>query len=131
MMLRLARSRLGSYLVGWIFAQLSFILPVKRLRDTRTLLAFYHPRPAYLIHILIVPKKAIAGISDLTAEENGLMVEILQCAQSLVEEFGLEQVGCQLVLNGGAFQDVPQLHFHLVSDQHAVIEQPDRIADRD
>lgn len=131
MMLRLARSRLGCFLVGWLFAHMSFALPVKRLRETDTLLAFYHPRPFYPFHILIVPKKAIPALQNLIPEDGGLLIEILQCAQSLVEEFGLERSGCRLVINGGGYQQVPQLHFHLIFEGDAAIARSGRIADRD
>ena len=43
--LSLARSTLGGLIIGWMFAHLSFAIPVKRLRETDTLLAFYHPVP--------------------------------------------------------------------------------------
>ena len=35
---------------------------------------------------------------------------------SLVAELQLEKRGYRLIANGGAYQDVPHLHFHLVSD---------------
>ena len=31
---------------------MSFAIPVKRLRETETLLAFYHPKPAYPFHVI-------------------------------------------------------------------------------
>jgi diadenosine tetraphosphate (Ap4A) HIT family hydrolase len=36
--------------------------------------------------------------------------------QSLVGDFALEACGYRLVTNGGRYQDVPQLHFHLISE---------------
>jgi diadenosine tetraphosphate (Ap4A) HIT family hydrolase len=29
----------------------------------------------------------------------------------------LEQTGYRLIANGGAFQDVPHLHFHLIAEE--------------
>ena len=55
--LRPARSRPGRKLVGWMFTDMSFAIPVKRLRETEMLLAFYHPKPSYPLHVLLVPKQ--------------------------------------------------------------------------
>ena len=94
---------------------MSFALPVRRLRETGKLLAFYHPRPNYPVHILLVPKKAITSLSDLAPEDRGLLDDLIECVQSLVAELGLEEPGYRLIVNGGKYQDAPQLHFHLVS----------------
>lgn len=114
--LSLARSPITRFLIGWIFAHMSFVIPVHRLRETDTLLAFYHPKPSYRFHVLIVPKKGLASLKDLTPADSAFMVDLFQTVNSLVAEFGLEDNGYRLICNGGAYQDVPQLHFHLISD---------------
>ena len=96
---------------------MSFAIPVKRLHETDTLLAFYHPRPSYAVHILLVPKKAIANLMDLKPTDQALLTDIFCTTQKLVEELGLAETGYRLLVNGGEYQDVPQLHFHLVSGE--------------
>ena len=98
---------------------MSFVIPVHRLRETDTLLAFEHPKPSYPVHILIVPKKAIASLLHITAADTPFMTDVFETVQSLVTEYQLETGGYRLICNGGAYQDVPPLHFHLVSDRHA------------
>lgn len=44
-----------------------------------------------------------------------LWVARLPWAGLLVRELGLEEKGYRLVIYGGPNQDIPQLHFHLVS----------------
>jgi histidine triad (HIT) family protein len=95
---------------------MSFVIPVQRLRDTPNLLAFYHPSPAYPVHILIVPKRAYRSLLDVPAEDEDFRRDLFATVQSLVRELGLEQTGYRLVANGGTYQDVPALHFHLVSE---------------
>ena len=34
LLLHIARSRIGPSIIGWMFAYMSFALPVKRLRET-------------------------------------------------------------------------------------------------
>jgi len=101
-------------LIGWIFAHMSFAIPVKRLRETKTLIAFYHPKPSYKFHVLLVPKKAVASITALDATDAGFLTDIYSTVQSLVNEFHLSAY--RLIVNGGEYQDFPQLHFHLISD---------------
>jgi len=95
---------------------MSFAIPVQRLRETQSLIAFYHPQPTYPVHILLVPKKALASLSVLTPTDAPFLVDLFQTVQDLVKELGLESGGYRLIVNGGRYQDVPQLHFHLVSD---------------
>jgi len=102
--------------VGWMFAHMSFAIPVKKLRQTATLLAFYHPHPAYAVHILIVPKRAIADLGDLDESDQEFLLDLVLVVQSLVDEFNLKDTGYRLVSNGGKYQDIPQLHFHLISE---------------
>ena len=94
---------------------MSFAIPVRRIRETKTLLAFYHPQPAYPLHILIVPKRSIASLATLTPADQDFMLDLFATVQSLVKELDLEPAGYRLIANGGEYQDVPQLHFHLVS----------------
>ena len=95
---------------------MSFAIPAKKLRQTATLLAFYHPRPAYPLHILIVPRRAISGLEDLDESDQDFMIDLLSVVQSLIKELNLQERGYRLIANGGRYQDIPQLHFHLVSD---------------
>ncbi len=113
----LARSKLGRWLVGWAFTHMSFAIPVKRLHETDTLLAFHHPQPSYPLHILLVPKRPFSSLRDLPADEVDFFSDFLETVASLVDEFGLERSGYRLITNGGAYQDVPHLHVHLVSHQ--------------
>ncbi len=100
--------------IGWMFAHMSFAIPVNRLRETDTLMAFRHPKPAYPFHALIVPKKAVASLTDLDPADTAFLTDLVSTVQSLVEEFKLPAY--RLIVNGGEFQDFPQLHFHLVAD---------------
>ena len=107
--------RLVQAFLPWILTQMSFAIPVHKLRETPSLLAFHHPQPAYPVHILIVPRRAIASLAELSAADAALLVEVMQTAQELVKELGLERSGYRLIVNGGAYQELAQLHWHLIS----------------
>ena len=80
-------------------------------------MAFHHPHPSYPVHILLVPKKSIASLVDLPAGDGGLLGEFFQVVQYCIEQFNLQSRGYRLVINGGPYQDVPQLHAHLISEK--------------
>ena len=102
------------HLIGWIFAHMSFVIPVHRLHETETLLAFHHPKPSYPFHVLLVPKNSVPTLKELDANDSAFLTDLYSAVQSLVEEFQLSAY--RLIVNGGEYQDFPQLHFHLISD---------------
>jgi histidine triad (HIT) family protein len=93
---------------------MNFVIPVKRLRETKTLMAFYHPQPSYPFHILLLPKRTVASLKELDATDTAFLTDLYSTVQSLVNEFHLPAY--RLIVNGGEFQDFPQLHFHLISN---------------
>lgn len=96
---------------------MSNTLPINLLRDTPSLVAFHSPKPLHPIHIIIMPKRSIKRLMDLTPEDADLLSEVVTMVQSLVEEFVLQEQGFRLIVNGGKYQTVGQLHFHLVSGE--------------
>ena len=115
LLFKLARSKFASFLIGFAFAHMSFAIPVQRLRETQTLIAFYHHKPSYAVHILLVPKQAVTSLMALAPDDATFLTDLLSTVQSLVRELNLEPAGYRLIANGGEYQNVPQLHFHLVS----------------
>lgn len=101
-------------LIGWMFAHMSFAIPVKRLRETETLMAFYHPKPAYAFHVLLVPKKAVPSLKDFDSADTAFLTDLYSTVQNIVKQYQLPAY--RLIVNGGEVQDFPQLHFHLISD---------------
>ena len=78
-------------------------------------LAFHDVQPQAPVHVLLIPKKEVRSIADLTAEDQGLAGHLLLVAGKLATQLGLEG-GFRLVANTGADggQTVDHLHFHLL-----------------
>lgn len=102
-------------MAGWMFAHMSFALPVKRLLESEGVIAFEHPSPAWAVHILIVPKKGIEGVEGLGAVDSAVLAEVFSTVQTLVSR--LELKAYRVIVNGGDFQEVKHLHFHLVAGE--------------
>ena len=112
----IARSKIGDAIIGRSFAYLTPLLPVNRLYETETVIAFHHPRPSHTVHILIVPKRSIKTVLDIDESDMPLFRDVVLAAQHLVRELQLQETGYRLMVNGGKYQDVGQVHFHLVSE---------------
>jgi histidine triad (HIT) family protein len=113
------KSETGGKLLRWGFANHADRLPLDRVCEDDQVVAFHHPRPDYPVHILIVPKQAVPALSDVDPQ-SVLPGAVFHAAQMVVAELGLDQHGYRLIVNGGTYQEVQQLHFHLISDQPAL-----------
>ena len=100
-----------------MFAHASALLPVKRLAETKNMIAFWHPRPAYRVHVLLIPKKAITDLAELSYPECCILIDdMIRTAGQLTVELGLQDQDYRLILNAGGYQEIPQLHVHLIAD---------------
>lgn len=102
--------------IAWILRTWGNHLPLEKIGETENLQAFIHPQPSYPIHILIVPKPAIRSLTEVDQSQLGLFEDLVLLTQDLVAKYNLEARGYRLIVNGGPYQEIPQLHFHLVSN---------------
>src|SRR5881227_3661472 len=111
---KLAKTAFMGRIVGTGFAYFSFLIPVKKVRETALVLAFYHPKPAWANHLVFVPKKSIGTLLDLGQPGNIKYVPaIFSAARDVIAELELNIVGYVFCANGGPRQEVGQVHFHL------------------
>lgn len=94
-------------------------LPCDKVFENERIIAFKDIAPAAPVHILIVPKKKLTNISEVTAEDGPLIAEIIMVANELAKKFKIQD-GFRLLTNNGApaGQSVFQLHFHLIGGTH-------------
>jgi len=94
-------------------------IPSKKVFENERVVAFHDIQPAAAVHILIIPKKHIPTMNDVTSEDDALIGEIFAVARQLAKEFGVDESGYRLVNNcnseGG--QVVYHLHIHLLGGQ--------------
>lgn len=94
-------------------------LPSTKVFENERILAIKDIAPVAPVHILIMPKKSIACLQDVTKEDLPLISEIVEVAQKLAEEFGIAE-GYRLVTNNGeeGGQVIFHLHFHLIGGKN-------------
>jgi len=113
LLFRLARSRPMGVIVRFGFAHLSGLLPVRRLGSSTDIVVFYHPRPAWQPHILFVPKVGIPSLLDTRPEQVPWVRALIRLALITGASGMFPGDSFAVLVNGGAYQDVGQLHVHL------------------
>jgi histidine triad (HIT) family protein len=80
------------------------------------LVAFRDIQPAAPVHVLVVPRRHIASLADLAADDAGLAAALLQAANRVAVAEGLADSGYRVITNVGASagQTVRHLHFHVL-----------------
>ena len=78
--------------------------------------AFNDIGPKAPVHVLIIPRKHIVGVLDVTLDDGAVIGEIFQVAARLAREFGIADSGFRVVVNSGpdSGQSVFHLHYHLL-----------------
>jgi hypothetical protein len=57
---------------------LNYIIKDNLLLETPTLTAFNHPERGYPIHILVVPKRSIKDISEISKADNQFLIDLFE-----------------------------------------------------
>ncbi len=67
------------------------------------------------VHLLIVPRKHIRSVNDLTEEDSPIISHMFMKARDMAREEGVERSGYKLLINveRGAGQVIFHLHLHL------------------
>jgi histidine triad (HIT) family protein len=78
--------------------------------------AFKDIAPKAPVHFLIIPRKHVAGVSDIAESDRELIGAIFQVAAKLAREQGIAESGYRVVVNSGADagQSVFHIHYHLL-----------------
>ena len=89
-------------------------LPSKVVYEDFDLIAFHDISPLAPVHVLIVPKKHMASITD--AQDEAVVAKAIMLAGKIAKELGIAESGFRLVSNVGqdGGQTVHHLHFHLL-----------------
>ena len=90
-------------------------IPAKILYEDAETLAFYDINPQAPVHLLIIPKKHLAQVSDLSEKDTALAGTLIQTAKKIAAENSWKNY--RLVFNNGeeAGQSVFHIHLHLLS----------------
>ncbi len=92
-------------------------IPAKIVYEDEDVLAFEDIQPQAPVHILVIPKKEIPTLNDLTEADAELMGKLFLAAQKIAKAQGFAENGYRTVFNcnedGG--QTVNHIHLHLLA----------------
>ena len=90
-------------------------IPAKIVYEDDRCLAFHDVNPQAPVHVLVIPKKEIAGVSTLSDDDQALIGHMWMVIRKLAQELQLDS-GYRVVVNDGpdAGQSVDHLHYHLL-----------------
>jgi histidine triad (HIT) family protein len=92
-------------------------VPAGIIFNDDTLLAFHDVHPQAPVHVLIIPKKHIATLNDLSPAEMEVTAQLIWRAKEIAVDLNCAKTGYRLVLNcnrdGG--QSVYHIHLHLLA----------------
>jgi histidine triad (HIT) family protein len=90
-------------------------IPADIVYEDELCLAFRDVHPQAPVHVLVIPKKPIAKLSDAESQDHALMGHLLLTVKRVAEQLGLSN-GYRTVINTGddGGQTVYHLHLHIL-----------------
>jgi histidine triad (HIT) family protein len=90
-------------------------IPSKKVYEDEHMLAFHDINPWAPVHILLVPKRHITSMVDVTPEDGGLLGHMMALSPRLMKELGVVN-GFRHVINTGpdGRQEVQHVHIHVM-----------------
>ncbi len=91
-------------------------IPAKIVYEDEHCLAFEDIHPAAPTHLLVIPKREIASVDDVTEADEQVVGHLFTAIRAIAAQLGLAG-GYRVVTNCGrdAGQEVMHLHFHLLA----------------
>jgi histidine triad (HIT) family protein len=96
-------------LIGSVGIKLDQIPDV--ILETDKTLVINYPKPVDPIHYVIIPKKDIKSIEDVSDDDAPYVMDAIAVNRELVKREGLTKY--RFMTNGPGYQEVAYLHFHL------------------
>lgn len=90
-------------------------IPARKVHEDDELLAFHDINPWAPVHVLIIPKRHIVSMADVTDADAGLLGRMMALSPRLMRDLGVTN-GFRHVINTGpdGRQEVMHLHLHVM-----------------
>ena len=91
-------------------------IPADIIYSDEELLAFRDIHPMAPVHDVIIPRKHIESVNDLTTSDQALAGKMLLAASKIAKKEGIAESGYRLTINNGpdGTQVVPHIHLHVL-----------------
>lgn len=94
-------------------------IPSKKVYEDDLVYAFYDINPAATIHILVIPKKHIDSLANISEEDEKYIWAIHKAINNIATQQGFIKNGYRVIVNCGkdAGQEVMHLHYHILAGE--------------
>ena len=91
-------------------------IPAKLVYQDPDVVAFDDIKPQAPVHVLIIPRRHIERVNDLSAGDAALAGKLVLAAKQIAQDRGIAEPGYRIVLNCNrdAGQEVFHVHAHLL-----------------
>lgn len=88
----------------------------KILYENEYVMAFYGLHFMADVHVLVIPKKHIENIMDISDEDDQIIAEIHKAIKVIAKKFGVDETGFRVITNTGkdGQQEVYHMHYHVI-----------------
>lgn len=95
------------------------IIPSEKVYEDEYVLAFKDIHPVAPVHVLVIPKKHIKDVNDVTEENSIYVSKVMIAIKEVAKISGIYDNGYRIISNIGedGGQVVPHLHFHVLGGQ--------------
>jgi histidine triad (HIT) family protein len=88
-------------------------VPARTVYQDDDVLAFLDVKPQAPTHVLVIPKRHIDNLLELTPKDDAIVGRLVRTARDLARELNLADRGFRLVFNCGADAGYSVYHIHL------------------
>ncbi|MBD3107715.1 HIT domain-containing protein [Bacillus sp. AGMB 02131] len=86
---------------------------VEVVKETKHSLAFYHTRPFYEVHIVVIPKKHIKSLIDVEEQDIHIIKDLLSVIKHVSKIVNDQYGACTVSTNIGEYQSNKHMHWHV------------------
>ena len=91
-------------------------IPANIVYEDDDFLAFNDINPQAPVHILIIPKKEIKTVNDISSSDATILGKLFLIAKKIAKQMSIDKDGYRLVMNCNEYggQSVYHIHLHLI-----------------
>lgn len=83
---------------------------VNKVYEDQHILAYFHTKPSWPVHIVVLPKQHIDSLLECDLE---MLSSLLVVIKNIAKDIMINHGACRILTNLGTYQDSQHLHWHL------------------
>lgn len=91
-------------------------IPSQIVYEDDNVLAFKDINPQAPVHVVVIPKKHISSVNEITTDNSIIVANIFNAITNIVKDLNIDKSGYRVITNCGedGCQSVEHLHFHVI-----------------